>query len=366
MSNIIVSANIGLPIPIQGVDPGPDYANNVNASLIKIDAHNHTPGNGVAITPSAININSDLNFLANNAINLRSARFSAQGAPLSLPADLGCLYVSGVDLYFNDENGNQVRITQSGGVSGSPGSIANLTSPASATYVAGNSTFVWQSDANTAANMDFGSAILRNITAGSNGITISPPNALAANYTLQLPAALPASTVMLQVNPSGNISATNQIDGAGGPVLTQNAGNLVVSGGIQASSNFYGMLLGGASASVSVAKSDGTLPYATVVSANPSMQSLKIVRGRMDAAGTILAGEGFTCVNVSPGNYDVTFNQTFSDIPVAAVIIYANAGWSATYTASNGSLMQVTTYNPFLPGVANGGFSFIAIGQRDI
>lgn len=206
----VISPNMQLPVPIVGVEPGQQFAIDVNNCMSLIDAHDHTAGSGVAITPNGLNINTDLPFGNNNLINARSLRMTAQSAPLALASDLGCLYVSGVDLYYNDENGNQVRITQSGGVAGSPGSISNLTSPASASYVAGSQTFVWQSDANTAANMDAGSLILRNITANSFGITLSPPS-LGSNYTITLPA-LPASQKFMTIDNSGNMSAPWAVD----------------------------------------------------------------------------------------------------------------------------------------------------------
>lgn len=198
---------MNLPIPVPGADQGPDYALNINAALTLVDSHNHSAGQGVQVNPSGLNINADLPINANNLITARSLRFSPQGSPLSGAADLGCVYESGVDLYYNDGNGNQVRITQSGGVAGSPGSIANLTSPASATYVAADETFVWQSAASTPANMDGGSVIIRNIVANSNGITLSAPNALASNYALTLPS-LPAQTNVMTLDSSGNIGST--------------------------------------------------------------------------------------------------------------------------------------------------------------
>ena len=150
----VTSPNMGLPIPIVGVEPGPQYATDINNALTTIDGHNHTPGNGVQVPTGGININADLPFSSNNATLLRSTRFAPQSSTFSLAADVGCLYENGVDLYYRDGNGNNVRITQSGGVSGSPGSIANLTSPATASYVAGNSTFVWQSAANIASEVE--------------------------------------------------------------------------------------------------------------------------------------------------------------------------------------------------------------------
>lgn len=204
MSDFNVSNNMSLPIPVTGVDPGPDWANNLNACLTIVDGHNHSPGSGVQIVPSGININSDLSFGVHNAVMLRSANFSVQPAPLALGTDVGCLYVSGVDLYFNDELGNQVRITQSGGVAGSPGSIAGLASPASATYVAGSQTFVWQSAANTPANMDNGSVILRNLVANSKGLTLNPPAAMGSDYSITLPT-LPSVLEVLTLDNSGNM-----------------------------------------------------------------------------------------------------------------------------------------------------------------
>lgn len=238
MANFYLSANMSLPVPSVGIDPGPDWANNVNASLTLIDSHDHSSGKGVPITPAGINISTDLSFNSNNLISARSLRMNSQNAVLSLPADLDCLYVVGADLYYNDGNGNNVRITQSGGVAGSPGSISNLTSPASAAYVSASSTFVWESAANTPANLDAGSVIFRNITANSNGITLSAPNSLASNYTLTLPA-IPGSTMAVSIDSSGNLG-TSAIPGsqlqaqtvAQGALALRTTGTTVAAGGV--------------------------------------------------------------------------------------------------------------------------------------
>lgn len=200
------SPNMGLPVPGVGVTDGPQYATDLNSCLALVDAHDHSPGNGVLITPTGLNINADLVFNSNNLTLARSIRFASQSAPIAQPTDLDCVYVSGVDLYYNDGNGNQVRITQSGGVAGSPGSISNLTSPASASYVAADSTFVWQSAANTAASLDCESVILRNSTANSKGLTLSPPNAMGADFSITLPA-LPASNLPVSMSNLGVMSA---------------------------------------------------------------------------------------------------------------------------------------------------------------
>lgn len=212
MANTITSPNMNLSIPVQGIDAGPDYALNINACLLAIDGHDHSSGSGVPVTPAGLNITSDLSIGSNNLTNIRSSRMTSQSAVLALGSDLDCLYVVGVDLYYNDGNGANIRITQSGGVAGSPGSISNLTSPASAAYVAANQTFVWQSAANTPANMDNASVILRNLSANSKGLTLGPPLAMAANYSLTLPS-LPGATSFMTLDATGTMGSGPAISG---------------------------------------------------------------------------------------------------------------------------------------------------------
>ncbi len=201
--------NMTLPVPGVGTEPGPQYAIDVNDSLNIIDRHDHTPGSGVAITPSAIDINSALTFAGNFATNVAGVTFTAQG---STPAP-GTIYESDVDLFYVDGDGNVIQITTNGGVAGTPGSITNLTPPASATYVSVSSTFVWQSDTNIAANLDAGSLIMRNLTPNSTfSLTLQPPAAMGANYALTLPS-LPLADAFLTIDTSGSIDGsipTNQ------------------------------------------------------------------------------------------------------------------------------------------------------------
>lgn len=204
------STYMNMPIPIVGVDVGPDWAYNYDSCLEILDAHDHSPGYGAPVSTAGINVNGDFSFNGFNAITLRAARFTAQGSPLALPSDLNEIYVSGVDLYYNDGNGNQIRMTNAGAISGSPGNISGLAPPASATYNAGTATFTFQSNTNIPANMDFGSITIREVVTSPNGVTISSPPSLAANYTLVLPVALPGSgSQALYVDNSGTMSLVN-------------------------------------------------------------------------------------------------------------------------------------------------------------
>lgn len=204
------SANMNLPIPGVGEDAGPQWATDLNTCLTLLDQHSHVPGYGVAITPAAMDINADLTMANNNLINARSVRLQTQVAVLNGASDLGCIYRTGVDLYYNDGSGNQVRLTQSGSVAGTSGSIGSLTAPATATYVAGSGTFVWQSDASKAAAMDGGAVSIRETNvASANAVTLQSPTALAASYALTFPTALPASTQYMACSSIGVLSLSS-------------------------------------------------------------------------------------------------------------------------------------------------------------
>lgn len=203
MSNVI-SPNMNLPIPSVGTTPGPDYAFSVDSALTLIDQHDHSPGKGVPITSASLNINAALSMNNNFLTNIAGLTLT----PQSSTPGVNTIYESGVDLFYVDGVGNNIRITQSGGVAGTPGSIANLVPPASASYVAGSKTFVWQSGTNLAANMDFAAAIFRNISPNSTfGITLQAPALLGSNWTLTLPS-IPVANSFMQLDTSGNISAS--------------------------------------------------------------------------------------------------------------------------------------------------------------
>jgi hypothetical protein len=103
MGNTNLSINMNLPIPVPGVDPGPDWALNLNSCLTLLDGHNHSPGEGVLINPSGMDITSDLDFGGNNATSLRSTRFTVQSAPFSSSLDVNCLYDVNGDLQMLPE-----------------------------------------------------------------------------------------------------------------------------------------------------------------------------------------------------------------------------------------------------------------------
>lgn len=397
----ILTPNMSLILPTIGEELSPTWAQDINSSLSILDQHDHSPGSGAPIVPAGININTDLPFNNHNLTLIRSSRFNPQTSPINLGSDIGCLYVAGVDLYFNDVNGNQVRITQSGAVAGTPGSITNLVSPASVTYVSATPAFVFESDVNTAANLDAGSITLRNITPNSTfGVQINAPAALGNNYSVTFPSALPGSTLPLSISNSGNLSAAQiitaqigdlqvttakladasvtsdkldtdlEISGTftaqeidiGTVTLIQDGAFLLSNSGIQFTANTKAAVGSFGDDRTLVAYSNLGVSLPIVTSAAPSTHGLKIIRGELSAGGTPGTGEGFTAVRNSLGNYTITFTTPFSDTPV---ITFVGIGNNVTY---NVQTINSTTVNflssVFGPGLTDSALFFIAIGQR--
>lgn len=111
------SPNMGIVVPVVGVEPGPTWASDLYTALFTtIDGHDHTTGKGKPIVPGAMNINADLPFGSNNATALRSARFAGLVSPLSGGSDLDCVYAATnsnptTELWYNDSAGRQVQLT---------------------------------------------------------------------------------------------------------------------------------------------------------------------------------------------------------------------------------------------------------------
>ena len=377
---------MNMPIPVVGNEPGPDYASDINACLTLVDTHDHTPGKGVPITPSGLNINATLDMNDNTLGATAGVELSAQS---STPGN-NTVYESGVDLYFVDGNGNDIRITQSGGIAGSPGSIANLSSPASASYVSGSQTFVWESDSNIAANMDCGSVLMRNLSPNSTyALTLSPPAALSVDYTLTLPT-VPASTSFLQINSSGPMSpgptislgitasnlAADSVTTAkildANVTLAKMASNSVGTSQLVDSSVTTAKINDSAvttaklgSASVTTAKLDSNLnlPGSSVQInskypvANTSAV-LKIIRGTFDhSSGTpsIIAGEAFTISHIGADVYRISFTAAFSSAPTvtlgsgsAEVGCYIAAAPTTTYVDIQAVEAGVGNYTSYI------------------
>jgi hypothetical protein len=212
---------MGMSLPVPGVTdalgkeaPGASWMELQNSAFGILDQHNHAPGSGAAVPSSGLTINADLPFQVHNATQLRAAKFAIWGFPLSPATDTAALYVSGQDLYFNDVGGNVVRLTASGGVAGTPGSIAGLTSPAAATYTPASKLFDLTSGSGVRANLWTGPLSIYDPQAAGHKATLQVPVGLGADYALTLPSTLPGSTLPLFLASTGQLSTSGQVQTA--------------------------------------------------------------------------------------------------------------------------------------------------------
>lgn len=399
MTTTINSANMNMPVPVVGQDPGPQWATDVNSCFGIIDQHDHTSGYGVPITPLGLNINSDLTFNSHNLITARSVRFNPYtsiGTFIPTAADLGCLLEVGVDLYYIDGSGNQIRITQSGSVAGASGTITGLPSgTASASYNSISGTFVFQSATLTPANIDGASFILRNNTASSKGLTLSPPSAMGADFTLTLPSK-PGATSFVTLDSSGGFGASVPISlGITTSMIANSAvtaakllstdsytmGNLTVGGTISLGGNLSltgivqfagGVAVARYNATTNtVAVSDGTTALPVVVGGTPTMPTgLRILRGTVDSSGlTPNPGEGWVPTPIVTGRRRIAFAIAFADVPSVTVSPVFNA-FLVNITSVSTTNFEVAFYDtaPLASGspiaLTDTAFSFIAAGPR--
>src|SRR5262245_22513900 len=101
MADIVVTPNMNLPNPSPSVAPGPDWASYLYACMVSIDEHDHTSGKGVPLSSDSITVSSSLPLNNNLLTSVKGVVFTAQPSLVTQQA----VYVSGVDLYYNDGNG---------------------------------------------------------------------------------------------------------------------------------------------------------------------------------------------------------------------------------------------------------------------
>lgn len=207
----ITTPFMSLTLPDVGVGGtvGTTWATYINAALTALDSHDHSSGSGTQIPSAGISIDDDLDFDDNAITSLGYLELTPRVAK---PTPTVTLYSKGVDLYFQDGSGNEVRITQdaalSGSASGGFGGDYGLGDEL-ATYSDATKTYSFLQDTSPATPAKIYSADISigQATSTPNVITIKSPNSLASSYTLTLPTALPASTTKkLQVSTAGVMS----------------------------------------------------------------------------------------------------------------------------------------------------------------
>lgn len=101
--------NLNLPDPL--VTEGPKWAEDLNKSITNVDKHNHNTSKGVKITPTGLDIDRDLSVNGHNVTNARSIISTNNPVPLDGAGDVNAVYASGGNLYWNNNGGGDVQIT---------------------------------------------------------------------------------------------------------------------------------------------------------------------------------------------------------------------------------------------------------------
>ncbi len=206
---------MGLTKPEEGDDTDV-WGGEQNDSADLIDAHTHETGKGVPVPVAGLNIDDDLSFAGNVATDLGGATFAEESESPGLRAiwwntSDDAFYLtnaSGVDIQLT--SGATLDFSGIGGIEGDYGS-ANASffyDQATLTYWALQSAptpNVWA--AIGAGNVD----LYEKASGITKRVRLTSPAALANSYVLEFPAALPGSTLLLQVSSAGAITASNTI-----------------------------------------------------------------------------------------------------------------------------------------------------------
>lgn len=231
-----ITPNMLLDLATPGVTPGPDWADDVNASFDTVDVHDHSTGKGVRITPAGFNVSTDLPFNDHNATEVRAVRLETQAITPADPDDLQEIYSRGGELYYIDASGNDVQITSGGTVNvSSPGGgfSGDFGAPgvtASVPYSDTTKVYSFLQDAGITGSIACYQLKLFDDSSGANGITISPPSTAVTAYTFTLPAALTASQQIMQITSAGAVLYSNTIPTATIFSSTVATGALTVTG----------------------------------------------------------------------------------------------------------------------------------------
>ena len=193
-------------LPTPTVTLGPLYAQEINDAITWLNTFATTP----IPFPAGVSVLGSLNMGGYGISGVASLGLNA--AVISTAATLSTRTIAGnKELFWNDSTGHQIPITAAGSVAGAAGNITNLVAPASITWSGGApGTFTFRTTGTQAATIQCGPVKLMPTTDGATiGVTLLAPTALVGNYAWTLPAAaLPSSTVLLDISNTGQLGYT--------------------------------------------------------------------------------------------------------------------------------------------------------------
>jgi len=331
----VISSNMLLPVPVVGVETGPQWASDINNCFTVIDQHDHSAGAGVQVSPSGLNINTDLAMQNNSLTNSKAVVFGVQTSFTTNAS----LYVRGNEIYYRDVAGTEVQITNTGSVNAGAGSITGLPNgTAGVAYSAVNQTYTFESATSVAANLDLGSLVLRNLSPNSTfSLTVDPPAALGSNYNITLPT-LPASKKIMTMSSVGLQAADYDVDNS---TLEINSNTIrVKAGGITTTQIAAATITG------------SNIASATITGSN--IAATTIGTGNMQAGsvnGTVLADASITDIKIAAL---AGINQNKLAVKsITAASVASGTASSGTSTLASYTHTSALASAPFLFTMAN-------------
>jgi len=108
MGVLMTTPNMLLEKPTPMSTLGPAWADQINAIIDKIDAHDHTPGDGVQLNQSALNINGDFEVNNQRITEVKALSFQNQAADVAFTNGF---FVQNFNLYYKNSFGSSIQIT---------------------------------------------------------------------------------------------------------------------------------------------------------------------------------------------------------------------------------------------------------------
>jgi hypothetical protein len=320
----MTTTNMSLNEPSVGVTTGPTWATQTNSNWGTIDTHDHTSGKGVQLTPSALNINSDLEFNQNSASELKNVIFDSSVTAASTNYSV---YQSGGNLYWRNGSGTAVQITDGSGINTSGGSISNMTGNSQVQFSGVNKSYTFKYDSTQNDGIaklvmsdiqlyfyNGGSATTRSVNlkylgSGTGANTLTVPDetgtllSTATSFAGVINIATSSSNAAINLKPNGtghvvvgNGSATGKLTSNGAYDLVMdtnsgtNSGNITITDGADGNISFIPngtgeIVIGSGSASGKITSSGA---YDLVLDTNAGTNSGNItITDGVDGAITI-------------------------------------------------------------------------------
>jgi hypothetical protein len=267
-----------------------------------IDGHDHTTGKGVPIPSAALRINADVACAyggTSYALTALKAVDFTPHAAADVASYSGALFVSSADnnLYFRNTTGTNVKITDGttlnvsivGGIGGDYSAVEALLDydDASDTYRARQELDTGVRQYGKMAHADlllYEYDAAGDATVPTNAVTLKSPDALAAGYSVTFPAAVPASTVAVQMSSAGVLTASNTLVDYGNSTERY----LNISAG-SAQTTATGPTLAANGNGWSLLTSTGRLIYPIDLHYGDTLQSYQLAIVKTSGAGTINA-----------------------------------------------------------------------------